>query len=63
VTRKEEVERLFSEAEEAFVRIDVLVNNAGSYPMGALIEMPEEDWDSMIASNLRRPGSGLAFQH
>jgi len=53
VTEKEEVERLFSEAEEAFGRIDVLVNNAGSYPIATLLEMAEEDWDSMIASNLR----------
>ena len=53
VTDKEEVERLFSQAIEAFGRIDVLVNNAGSYPIASLIEMPIEDWDSMIDSNLR----------
>ena len=53
VTEKEEVERLFSEAEEVFGPVDVLVNNAGSYPIATLLEMAEEDWDTMIASNLR----------
>jgi len=53
VTKKDEVERLFAQTAEAFGRIDVLINNAGSYPIAGLLEMSEADWDSMIETNLR----------
>jgi len=53
VTKKDEVERLFAQTAEAFGRIDVLINNAGSYPIAGLLEMSETDWDSMIETNLR----------
>jgi 3-oxoacyl-[acyl-carrier protein] reductase len=33
--------------------VDVLVNNAGIGPMRAFIEMSEEEWDEMMAINLK----------
>jgi NAD(P)-dependent dehydrogenase (short-subunit alcohol dehydrogenase family) len=42
--------------EQAIARLgalDVLVNNAGTYPLSALLEMSEADWDQVIADNLR----------
>jgi NAD(P)-dependent dehydrogenase (short-subunit alcohol dehydrogenase family) len=37
----------------AFGGLDVLINNAGSYPVSALAEMSELEWDQVIADNLR----------
>jgi NAD(P)-dependent dehydrogenase (short-subunit alcohol dehydrogenase family) len=53
VTRKVEVERLIAQTVEAFGRLDVLVNNAGLYPLSTLTEMSEAEWDEVINSNLR----------
>ena len=36
-----------------FGGFDVLVNNAGTYPISALLEMSEAEWDQVIADNLR----------
>jgi NAD(P)-dependent dehydrogenase (short-subunit alcohol dehydrogenase family) len=36
-----------------FGKLDVLVNNAGSYPVTALLDMAQEEWDRVIAENLR----------
>jgi NAD(P)-dependent dehydrogenase (short-subunit alcohol dehydrogenase family) len=38
---------------KAFGRVDVLVNNAGTYPLASVLEMTEDEWDAMIDSNLR----------
>ncbi|MCK6627785.1 MAG: glucose 1-dehydrogenase [Anaerolineae bacterium] len=53
VTQKAEVEALISQTVEAFSRLDVLINNAGVYPLVNLIEMSEAEWDEVINSNLR----------
>src|ERR1700741_4252289 len=37
---------------EAFGRLDVLVNNAGAYPVHALLEMSEAEWRSVLDANL-----------
>lgn len=36
-----------------FGRIDVLVNNAGMYPSAPFVEIPEEQWDRVLAVNLK----------
>jgi len=53
VARKDDVERTVSETIATFNRIDILVNNAGIYPFKQFIEMTEEDWDKVIAVNLK----------
>ncbi len=53
VTRKTEVEQLVAAAVKTFGRLDVLVNNAGIYPLAGLLEMTEADWDKVIKANLR----------
>lgn len=37
----------------AFGRIDILVNNAAIYPRRAWTEISEEEWDSVLAVNLK----------
>jgi len=45
--------RVIDEIVKEFGRIDVLVNNAGITKDGALKRMTEEQWDSVIAVNLK----------
>lgn len=52
VTQREDVERLVAIAVDTFGRLDVLVNNAGVYPSTFLMDMTDQDWDSVIAANL-----------
>ncbi|PQO23398.1 hypothetical protein C2I36_08110 [Rhodobacteraceae bacterium WD3A24] len=53
VAEEDQVEAAFSDAAERFGRIDVLFNNAGVFPAGALIdEMALSDWQYAIDVNL-----------
>jgi len=53
VTRPEEVQALFRRCVELYGRLDVLINNAGIYPVTGLLEMSEQDWDAMQGANLK----------
>lgn len=53
VSRPEEVRRMFDEVERDFGRLDALVNNAAVQLGKPLIETSAEDWDEVMASNLR----------
>jgi 3-oxoacyl-[acyl-carrier protein] reductase len=53
VTQREDVARLIDAVVARFGRLDVLINNAGSYPSTSLLEMPDAEWDAVIAANLR----------
>ena len=48
-----DVERLFRDTLEAFGRIDVVVNSAGIMPLGPIADGKLEDFDRVIATNLR----------
>lgn len=48
-----DVERLFRLINDKFGQIDVLINNAGLYPVTPLIEMTVEQWEQVLNSNLR----------
>ena len=48
-----QVKAMMDEALKAFGRIDILVNNAGITRDGLLMMMKEEDFDAVIAANLR----------
>ena len=48
-----QVDALFSGLLERFKRLDVVVNNAGITRDGLLMRMSEEDWDQVLASNLK----------
>ena len=53
VSCSEDVKAAVDGAVEAFGRIDILVNNAGITRDGFLARMPEEDWDAVLAVNLK----------
>jgi 3-oxoacyl-[acyl-carrier protein] reductase len=53
VSQEEDVERLFKQAKEAFGRIDIVVNNAGTTRDNLIIRMKAEDFDAVVDTNLR----------
>src|SRR6516162_3221459 len=52
VAKKADVERLFTEAEKAFGKIDIVVNNAGVYEFVALEEVTEQQFHRMFDTNV-----------
>ncbi len=46
---------VFQELTDQFGRLDLLVNNAGAFNGGPIDELPLEDWDHVISTNLRGP--------
>jgi len=53
VADAKEAEAMIEQAVEKFGGLDVLVNNAGITRDGILLRMREEDWDAVIAVNLK----------
>jgi len=48
-----EVDRVVSTVAERFGRVDILVNNAGITRDKLLLRMTEDDWDTVMATDLR----------
>lgn len=55
VARAEEVEALFAHLDEAWGRLDVLVNNAGIWVENPLADLSLEDYEETLAVNVRGP--------
>ncbi len=53
VTESASVEQMVTKTLEMFGRLDILVNNAGITRDGLLMRMKEEDWDLVLAINLK----------
>ncbi|NGQ93889.1 3-oxoacyl-[acyl-carrier-protein] reductase [Brevibacillus sp. SYP-B805] len=53
VGSSEEVEAMFKTALDEFGRIDILVNNAGITRDNLIMRMKEEEWDDVLAVNLK----------
>ena len=52
VAKKADVEKLFSEAEKAFGKIDIVVNNAGVYEFMPLEQVSEQQFHRMFDTNV-----------
>ena len=52
VAKKADVERLFAEAEKAFGKIDIVVNNAGVYEFMPLEDVTEQQFHKMFDTNV-----------
>lgn len=53
VTVRSDIERMVDAAYQRWGRLDVLFNNAGIIQGKPLLEIAEEDWDRMMAVNLK----------
>ena len=53
VTKSDDVEAMVKACIADFGRIDVLDNNVGIAEVGGVVELPEEDWDRVLAVNLK----------
>jgi NAD(P)-dependent dehydrogenase (short-subunit alcohol dehydrogenase family) len=53
VRESAQVKAMVAEAINEFGRIDVLVNNAGLAGVREVVDMPEEEWDTLVDTNLR----------
>lgn len=53
LTAGEEVDRLVDAGIEALGKLDILINNAGAYPLAALLEMTEDEWRAVLDANLK----------
>ncbi|QKY21893.1 mycofactocin-coupled SDR family oxidoreductase (plasmid) [Halolamina sp. CBA1230] len=61
VREEDEVAAAVDEAIDEFGRIDILANNAGIFNAADMTEMPEQQWDEMIDTNLK--GVWLCAKH
>ena len=52
-TSASEARRLVEQTAESLGRLDILINNAGLYPLAALDAMSEEEWDLVLDTNLK----------
>ena len=61
VSQESDAARMVEETVSAFGRLDVVFNNAGMLMEGPVHEMSEEDWDRILAVNLK--GVFLVSKH
>lgn len=53
VSRRDDVEHLVGSAVERFGRLDIVVNNAATFLYRSVEDCTEEEWDSVLGTNLK----------
>jgi len=51
--KPEEIRTFVGDVESEFLKVDILVNNAGIHPLHMIEEIPDEEWDLVLAINLK----------
>jgi NADP-dependent 3-hydroxy acid dehydrogenase YdfG len=60
VTQRDQVKRLVDAAVQTYGRIDVMINNAGLMPQSPLERLKIDEWNRMIAVNIKGVLYGIA---
>jgi 3-oxoacyl-[acyl-carrier protein] reductase len=47
-----DIERIMAQAEEKLGGVDLLVNNAGTWPTARITDMPDDEWERTLRINL-----------
>jgi len=55
VSKAQDAQRVVDQTETAFGRVDVLVNNAGALSVSTVETIAEDEWDRLMATNLKGP--------
>ena len=55
IGNEKDIDKLFVAAQKKFGKVDVVLNNATVFPMGAVKDTPVESWDFSYRVNLRGP--------
>ncbi len=53
VTDPAQIIELFDDIEQQLAPVDILINNAGIYPVSNLLDMTPDEWDQMLTVNLK----------
>lgn len=49
----DQIDKAFNEATDALGGLDIMVNNAGVIRFSQIVDMPEDDWDLIMRTNLK----------
>lgn len=55
LTDSQSIDDLVDSVAASFGAADIVINNAGVYPSGLLLDLPVEEWDRIFDVNLRAP--------
>jgi 3-oxoacyl-[acyl-carrier protein] reductase len=53
ITQLADIERLVSKTMDSFKKIDILINNAGFFEMGSLLDTKDEAWQKILDINIK----------
>lgn len=53
VGEPDDIQAIVAATRERFGRLDIMVQNAGIFPMNDLVDIPVEEWDQVLGVNLR----------
>lgn len=52
ISKAQDIDKIYSDAEKIYGHVDVLVNNAGIWPTTMVEQMPDDEWKKVIDINL-----------